>query len=541
MIKSEKPTVSNQANSVGVSDSSYTASYNELITYIDPILQNMNVNTTIVGNTFRSKFRGYYDNKVILLKNISNKLKSDVDKAQSDATQAKSDAANAKRAADDAVSKANDANSKLADMSNDNLLTPYEKIDVKAEWDIIVYEKPVVLSQASKVGANSTAYNSAYNTLNTYITPLLSNMNVSSVIVGTTFRANFKNYYDAKVALLKSVSDILKDTADSKAQTFKAQPVTPYRLGDLWLSSSGVYQCVVSRASGAFVAADWSLTDLHENTKTVIDGGLITSGTVQLAGDDLNIKAGITGVGTSDESVRIWAGATQANKNNAPFRVLQSGKMFASEGEFGGDLKGVKGSFKSLDCLNANNERVGGIRFDGQNRQMWFSGDMIHQGFNDAEQRQYRFLTSTVWARGLLGRYASTYAEVTHGVMDVYYSEGKSKRVNLDRKTDPQGNSYYVIKLYSPSVGLEGMPIDMIIINNTTIYYYELIGAIGKSVKVVNSNWNRESYIYGLGRLMAIPGGMSANLINVGGNIRPIQPSTQLGYGWMVESSYQNT
>jgi hypothetical protein len=64
----------------------------------------------------------------------------------------------------------------------------------------------------------------------------------------------------------------------------------------------------------------------YDNTKTAIEGGLVTSGTVQLAGDDSNIKAGITGEGTSDNSVRIWAGASKENKETAPFRVQQDGK-----------------------------------------------------------------------------------------------------------------------------------------------------------------------------------------------------------------------
>ena len=256
---------------------------------------------------------------------------------------AQSDADEAKQIADNAQNSATQANNKLSEIANDNLLTPTEKIDTKAEWDIIVSEKPVVTSQANKIGANTSTYNSAYNTLNTYITPLLANMNANSTISGNTFRSNFKNYYDAKVSLLKTISDLLKDVADSKAQTFKTQPIPPYRVGDLWLSSSGVFQCVNARASGSFAKSDWSLTDLHDNTKTVIDGGVVTSGTIRLAGDDNAIKAGITGNGTADSSVRVWAGATEANKNNAPFIVRQDGSMKATKASIEGSITATKG------------------------------------------------------------------------------------------------------------------------------------------------------------------------------------------------------
>lgn len=38
--------------------------------------------------------------------------------------------------------------------------------------------------------------------------------------------------------------------------------------------------------------------------------------------------------------VRFWAGASYENRNNAPFRVLESGKIIATEGEFGGTFTG---------------------------------------------------------------------------------------------------------------------------------------------------------------------------------------------------------
>lgn len=80
----------------------------------------------------------------------------------------------------------------------------------------------------------------------------------------------------------------------------------------------------------------------YDNTKTTINGGLVTSGTIQLAGDG-NIKAGITGWGTSDDSVRIWAGTTYDNRANAPFRVLQNGKMIGKDVDLTGTINAKKG------------------------------------------------------------------------------------------------------------------------------------------------------------------------------------------------------
>jgi hypothetical protein len=120
--------------------------------------------------------------------------------------------ARAQSAAENAQSAADTASGILADIANDDKLTPDEKQSTKKEWDIIVAEKPTIESQATTYGITTpkTNYTSAYNTLNTYITPLLSSLTTTSNIVGTTFRTNFKNYYDKRALLLKAISDKAK-------------------------------------------------------------------------------------------------------------------------------------------------------------------------------------------------------------------------------------------------------------------------------------------------------------------------------------------
>lgn len=62
-------------------------------------------------------------------------------------------------------------------------------------------------------------------------------------------------------------------------------------------------------------------------TKTTIDGGLITTGTVHLLGGDSTIKAGMTAQGSLPTSVRFWAGDTYENRAWAPYRVYQNGEI----------------------------------------------------------------------------------------------------------------------------------------------------------------------------------------------------------------------
>ena len=75
---------------------------------------------------------------------------------------------------------------------------------------------------------------------------------------------------------------------------------------------------------------------IETQVNTTIDNGIITSGTIQLGDPKATAKAGITGAGNGDESVRIWAGSGETDKNNAPFRVQQDGTMYANKGVFSG-------------------------------------------------------------------------------------------------------------------------------------------------------------------------------------------------------------
>lgn len=104
--------------------------------------------------------------------------------------------------------------------------------------------------------------------------------------------------------------------------------------------------------------AEKGLIDSKDNTQTTIDGGIITSGTIQLRGSDNVVNVGMTAdnkSGTSagsdqGESVRIWAGSTKANRDTAPFRVQQNGKMIATGAEVDESLLTdvtIKGSLSS--------------------------------------------------------------------------------------------------------------------------------------------------------------------------------------------------
>lgn len=120
---------------------------------------------------------------------------------------------------DKAQADATKANQSIADLSNDNLVTPNEKLDLKKEWEIIVAEKPKNDAQADKFGVSKTTYGTAYNALNTYLTPILANLTTNSAIVGQTMRDTFKTYYSARTDLLNAIASKAKDLADNAQDT----------------------------------------------------------------------------------------------------------------------------------------------------------------------------------------------------------------------------------------------------------------------------------------------------------------------------------
>ncbi|SMO48062.1 phage tail protein [Solitalea koreensis] len=346
----------------------------------------------------------------------------------------------AQTAANDAQTSANTANSLLADLSNDNMLTPIEKSEMAKEWGVIVGEKPIIESQAGTYGVSSSDYTTAYGSLESYLVPYFADLNANSVIVGSTFRAKFKAYYDAKTELLKNVSDAAKAAVDnvrvgSRNYVLKSRvkdAIRGYRgdatstlvsdakfgtvveysrpsgvgefqyefnVSDLLINSEVVFMVIAKRigTGGYFAFGGWDNTfyrlddsspaidlgdgwkmywntfstdasgivrfitfginsvsgtwqfhavgvfkgnkptdwtpapedvnqQIADSTKTTIDGGMVTTGTIKL-GNDAGVNAGITGNGGGSSDVRFWAGDTYANRAIAPFVVTNDGQV----------------------------------------------------------------------------------------------------------------------------------------------------------------------------------------------------------------------
>jgi hypothetical protein len=83
---------------------------------------------------------------------------------------------------------------------------------VAREWGNIQEEYLKYLEQATSfeiggTGSEFESYQAAYNALSSYITPLLSNMNVTTTVVRATFNSKFADYYENRGTFLNRLTN----------------------------------------------------------------------------------------------------------------------------------------------------------------------------------------------------------------------------------------------------------------------------------------------------------------------------------------------
>lgn len=171
----------------------YNNNYIALKSYIEPILEDLTSSSKIESAEFLEKFNNYYSVRQGIAQAIADIAKTIADETQE-------------------LSKINEK--LLADIANDDKLTPSEKQSVLKEFQGIIAEYKVIIEQAKYYGLIYTNYDSSYNELLAYLNPLLEDLNSTSDITGIIFRQYFINYYTERQKLQKSISDKAKDIAD---------------------------------------------------------------------------------------------------------------------------------------------------------------------------------------------------------------------------------------------------------------------------------------------------------------------------------------
>lgn len=283
-------------------------------------------------------------------------------------------------------------------------------------------------------------YNSSTKSLSCY-RKTLRLVNGTATIVYVWRTIEDKKAIDAYDAASKA-----QDTADGKRRVFVAQPYPPYDVGDLWVDGKELRRCITERAFGSWNTNDWVVAVYYDNTQTTIDGGIVTSGTIQVAGDNKSILAGITGNGTASDSIRFWAGASFENRKTAPFRVMQDGSVVMSKAQVEGVINAISGSIGGFRI------QQGQIGYGGSDEQDKTNGLALFRDFIRFNNGKQRVLLGCLSS---LGYPYNGYLSLTDNMgttLELHHNNPSTSDANIEHWYHPKalgvyGNQYNIGKV----------------------------------------------------------------------------------------------
>ncbi len=302
---------------------------------------------------------------------------------------------------------------------------------------------------------------------------------------------------------------------------------------DVAIYNSGYYSCIKSHIKTAnnFPGSDEDQNNHYWRLGSPIE---MVIAKIILSQYQLVENLGVKVIEMSDEQGNIVFLAKDGDVicNKGTF----NGIKVTGDSEFSGTMKGVSGSFKSLNCVDNSGKIVGNITF-GSDGRMWFDGDMYSQGYNSEKKRSNRFYTSDVLCRGMFGHREKIMAVVKGAYMYVY-SKGADQTgtyVSLKTGKTSDNKTFYYVPLYSPSNtdDLSGMPIDVVVFNAPSDYYYAFSGmGNGKEWRVINGNDRQTVHFCDIGGWHELVGGASVNCVYANPEwLNPVPDKSGIGRG----------
>ena len=299
--------------------------------------------------------------------------------------------------------------------------------------------------------------------------------------------------------------------------------------------------------SGLMVKSDFSslFSKAFDEKKGVVQADISTFVTKTAAGEMIsNATIQADKINLTGHCMNFSGGQITITTPN--FKLDSTGSIWCQNGTFSGTVKGVNGSFKTLNCVDSNGNVVGNIQF-GSDGRMWFSGDMYHQGYDNTKKRGYRFYAADVWCRGMFGHRQKTIAVIYGGNMRIYtkesdFTDGTFILKSLSSGRTSAGRSYYYVPLYGDGNGgdASGMPIDVVVMHCSSDEYYVFTGmGSGKEWRVVNGNDRQTIHFADIGGWHELKGGESLSCVYIPPSLlNPKVSGTQVGAGvfWSGEA-----
>ncbi len=255
-ISAEKAGIDSQADtySTTTEKTAYDNAFQTLATYLNAgtawtsgvplwlVDGNLSSDTTIVGADYRTNWNNYFSTRQALLNAIYAKAKALADAAQT---------------------AANNANTAIAQVSSDGYLTPSDKLQVLQIWNGIVSERSSLETLATAFAVDSTAYETTYQTLLTYVNTLSLSNGTGQTITKTDFNTNFGNYFTARATLNSSIS-----TAQKTLQGVTVNGTTFLQNGLVNASLIDVANLFAKHIYTAASGARLTLNEVFNNTDT---------------------------------------------------------------------------------------------------------------------------------------------------------------------------------------------------------------------------------------------------------------------------------
>lgn len=228
----------------------FTTPFGALTTYLATISPAWNDPTTgnsvVVGTTWRTKWEDAYEGLSILQGNLTAR-------AQADALAAKA---------------------AVADMGNDGVLTPSEKIYVIREVAAIVAEYSALYNATLSARSENASYRSAYGTkyaalVTTYLGTTIgtngspkawNDLSGNTNVVAANYNAAFNEYYLARTNLVNANADLARADAYTAQQTANNAPNADKVDGYHASITSVASTCAVRDANQNITAYDFTTT-----------------------------------------------------------------------------------------------------------------------------------------------------------------------------------------------------------------------------------------------------------------------------------------
>lgn len=357
------------------------------------------------------------------------------------------------------------------------------------------------------------------NNHGTSITQIQQNINTITQTVG---KAATQEQLTANVNTLNRAIDSARSHADDVGTGIRNDYASTITLvkqsSSSWSVAAGGFDSngKLKSSAGAILETDFAGLFVSQ----VNEKGLVNKGQMNIA-----ISNGISTATIQADQINL-TGHTMAFTGDQitittdNFKLDKSGNMWCQNGTFSGMVSGVHGSFKNLDCVDSNGNVVGSIKF-GSDGRLWFSGDMYHQGYDNAKKRNYRFYAADILCRGMFGHRQKTVAYVFNTYMAIYTNDSDDMdhyvMISLERGTE-SGKTYNKIPLYgfADYGDASGFAIDVVVINSSSDFYYVFEGmGNGKEWRVINGNDKQTIHFADIGGWHELKGGASLSCVYV--------------------------